>query len=80
MLIIDSGFSFTHVIPILTGSIVWKAAKRIDIGGKLMTNQLKELISFRQWNMMDETYIMNDVKESCCYVSTNFAQDLETCR
>lgn len=29
---------------------------------------------------MDETYIMNDVKEACCYVSSNFKSDLETCR
>jgi actin-related protein len=28
MLIVDSGFSFTHVVPILSGRIVWKAVKR----------------------------------------------------
>lgn len=49
----------------------------IDIGGKLLTNQLKELASFRQWNMMDETHIVNDIKEKCCYVSTDFKQDME---
>ncbi|KAI0926977.1 hypothetical protein AcV5_007630 [Taiwanofungus camphoratus] len=80
MLVIDSGFSFTHVIPILNGSIVWNAVKRIDVGGKLLTNQLKELASFRQWNMMDETYIINDIKECCCYVSLNFKRDMEMCR
>jgi actin-related protein len=53
---------------------------RVDVGGKLMTNHLKELVSFRQWNMMEETYIVNDVKEKCCYVSTQFAADLEACR
>ncbi len=29
---------------------------------------------------MEETYIVNDVKEKCCYVSMQFAADLETCR
>jgi hypothetical protein len=53
---------------------------RIDVGGKLLTNHLKELVSFRQWNMMEETYIVNDVKEKCCYVSTQFSADIETCR
>lgn len=53
---------------------------RMDVGGKLLTNQLKEVVSYRQWNMMDETYIMNHAKESCCYVSTQFLSDLETCR
>lgn len=52
---------------------------RIDVGGKLLTNQLKELVSYRQWNMMDETHIVNDVKESCCYVSTDFQRDLDLC-
>ncbi|KAA1474732.1 Actin/actin-like protein [Dentipellis sp. KUC8613] len=80
MLVVDSGFSFTHIVPIMNGVVQWNAVKRVDVGGKLLTNQLKELVSFRQWNMMDETHIMNDVKETCCYVSTSFAADLEACR
>jgi hypothetical protein len=53
---------------------------RVDVGGKLLTNHLKELISFRQWNMMDQTYIMDDVKEKCCYVSSAFKADMELSR
>jgi actin-related protein 6 len=79
-LVVDAGFSFTHIVPIMGGSVLWSAVKRIDVGGKLLTNHLKELVSFRQWNMMEETYIVNDVKEKCCYVSRQFAADLETCR
>jgi len=80
VLVIDSGFSFTHVVPMINGAIQWPAVKRVDVGGKLLTNHLKELISYRQWNMMDETHIVNDVKEACCYVSRDFNSDLETCR
>lgn len=29
---------------------------------------------------MDETYIMNQVKETCCFVSTDFGAELETSR
>ena len=53
---------------------------RIDIGGKLLTNHLSTLVSFRQWNMLDQTHIVNDVKEKCCYVSSSFSNDLERCR
>lgn len=53
---------------------------RIDIGGKLLTNHLKEIVSFRHWDVMEHTYVMNEVKEACCYVSTSFASDLETCQ
>ena len=31
MLVVDAGFSFTHVIPILNGAIVWNAVKRCVI-------------------------------------------------
>ncbi|KAI0632288.1 actin-like protein Arp6 [Trametes polyzona] len=80
ILVVDSGFSFTHVVPILNGAVVWEAVKRIDVGGKLLTNHLKEIVSFRQWNMMEETHIVNEVKEACCFVSDNFKRDLEVCR
>ncbi|KAJ3489979.1 hypothetical protein NLI96_g1756 [Meripilus lineatus] len=79
MLIVDAGFSFTHVVPMVNGLVVWSAVKRIDVGGKLLTNHLKELVSFRQWNMMDETHIINHVKESCCFVSSDYKRDLELC-
>lgn len=31
----------------------------------------------RQYNMVDETYIMNEVKEASCFVSNDFAGDME---
>ena len=44
-----------------------KAIRRINIGGKHLTNLLKEIISYRHWNMMDEFTIVNQVKESLCF-------------
>jgi len=79
-LVIDSGFSFSHVTPVYDGRPIKSATKRIQVGGKLLTNYLKEITSYRQWNMMDETYIMNDVKEQCCYVSTDFERELNAAK
>lgn len=31
----------------------------------------------RQYNMVDETYVMNEVKEAVCFVSNNFSRDME---
>lgn len=53
---------------------------RVDVGGKLLTNHLKELLSYRQFDLMGETFIANDVKERCCYVSTDYKHDMELCR
>ncbi|CAG8712241.1 4372_t:CDS:10 [Racocetra persica] len=80
VLVVDSGYSFTHIVPFVMGRPILPAIRRINIGGKLLTNHLKEIVSFRYWDMMDQTYVMNEVKETCCYVSQNFFADLETCR
>ncbi|KAI7872701.1 actin-related protein 6 [Spinellus fusiger] len=79
-IIVDSGFSFTHIVPFLRGRPLSYAIKRINVGGKLLTNQLKETISFRHYDMMEETYIINQVKEACCYISQDIVSDLGTCR
>ncbi|KAJ1974800.1 Actin- protein 6 [Dimargaris verticillata] len=67
ILVVDIGHSATHIIP-------------MDVGGKLLTNYLKETVSFRQWNMMDETALMNHVKETCCFVSPDLGRDLHVCK
>ena len=35
--------------------------RRMNVGGKLLTNYLKEVVSYRQWNMMDEFKIIDQV-------------------
>ncbi len=45
--VVDAGFSFTHVVPIFDGRLLLSAAKRINVGGKALTNYLKELVSYR---------------------------------
>lgn len=76
-LVVDSGFSFTHITPIVEGHKLLSHTKRIDIGGKALTNHLKDIISYRKLNVLDETYVVNQMKEDCCFVSTDFWKDLE---
>ena len=76
--IIDSGFSFTHILPFVDGKCIKKSVKRVNIGGKLLTNYLKEMVSYRQWNMMDEFKLMDNVKEDLCYISNDFHTDLNS--
>ncbi|KAF3939602.1 Beta-centractin [Dactylella cylindrospora] len=80
VLVVDSGYSFTHVMPIINGKPYQSAVRRIDVGGKVLTNYLKETFSIRQLNMMDETYIVNEIKESCCFVSPDPKRDLDICK
>lgn len=77
-LVIDLGYSFSHIVPIVKGKKVLTAVRRIDIGGKLLTNHFKEIISYRQINVMDESYVINQVKEDSCFVSRDFYSDMRT--
>lgn len=79
-LVVDCGFSFTHAAPVYQNFTINYGVKRIDLGGKALTNYFKELVSYRAINMMDETYIMDDVKEKLCFVSLDVARDLEVAR
>jgi actin-related protein 6 len=52
------------------------AATRVCVGGKLMTNFMKEQISYRQFDMTEETWLVNLIREQLCYVSISFLPEL----
>ncbi|KAF1953580.1 Actin/actin-like protein [Byssothecium circinans] len=80
LLIIDTSYSDTTILPIYNSQLIQAAARRLTVGGKLLTNYLKELSSLRHYNMMEETYLLNEIKEAVSFVvpsSQQFATDLE---
>ncbi|KAL1867846.1 Actin-related protein 6 [Diaporthe australafricana] len=77
ILLIDSGYSFTTVTPVFQGRPLQSAIRRLDVGGKFLTNYLTRLLSLRHYDMRNDTYIVNEIKEKACYVSLDFKGDLE---
>ena len=77
LLVLDSGYSHTTITPLYKGRPIPQAVRRVGIGGKFLTNYMKEIVSIRQTNVIDETYVMNQVKEDTCFVSTEFRADME---
>ncbi|KAL7622681.1 Actin- protein 6 [Parahypoxylon ruwenzoriense] len=77
LLLIDAGYSHTTVTPIFQGRPIHPAIRRLDVGGKLLTNYLTRLLSLRHYDMRNEIYIVNEMKEATCYVSLDFKGDLE---
>lgn len=61
----------------LRGQPLQSAIRRLDVGGKLLTNYLTRLVSMRHFDVRNESYIVNDMKEAVCYVSADFGADLE---
>lgn len=79
-LVVDAGFSGVNVMPVMLGEVYYPGVKRMSIGGKLLTNYLRETVSFRHYNMMADTYLINLIKEATSYVSLDFAKDLAASR
>lgn len=77
LLLIDSGFSHTTVTPLYNGKPLQRAVRRIDLGGKHLTNLLKELFSLRHFNVTQDFKIVNDMKEHISFISQNFNSDME---
>ncbi|XP_059481195.1 actin-related protein 6 [Neocloeon triangulifer] len=76
-LVVDCGYSFTHVVPYIMGKRRTDLIRRIEVGGKLLTNHLKDIISYRQLHVMDETYVMNQVKEDACFVAEDLMASMK---
>ncbi|KAL6778581.1 hypothetical protein ACKKBF_B15355 [Auxenochlorella protothecoides x Auxenochlorella symbiontica] len=79
-LVVDAGFSFTHAVPVFDWRVLQPAVRRIDLGGKALTNHMKALVSYRSINMMEETYLMELIKEQLCFVSQDPQTDLAASR
>mmetsp|Transcript_4605 Transcript_4605/g.15098 ORF Transcript_4605/g.15098 Transcript_4605/m.15098 type:complete len:438 (+) Transcript_4605:72-1385(+) len=79
-LVVDAGFSATHCVPIFGSVALNYGIKRLNVGGKMLTNHLKQIVSYRAYNVMEETHLMNDVKERLCYLSLDFEADLALTR
>lgn len=79
-LVIDSGYSFTHLIPMGDGRMMSEFVLRLNVGGKILTNRLVDIISYRHLDVRSELHIINQCKEDVCYVSTNFWGDLDLSR
>lgn len=75
-LVVDCGFSYTHAAPVVQNMTLNYGVKRMDLGGKALTNYLKELVSYRALNVMDETLLIDHAKEQLCFVSLDLQRDL----
>ncbi|KAF3036170.1 Actin- protein 6 [Didymella heteroderae] len=80
LLVIDTSYTDTTILPLFNGKLLQSAVRRLTVGGKLLTNYMKELSSLRHYNMMEETYLLNEIKEAVSYVTPSpqqYAKDLD---
>ncbi|KAK3203079.1 hypothetical protein GRF29_112g116901, partial [Pseudopithomyces chartarum] len=80
LLLIDASYSDTTILPLYNGRVIHPATRRLTPGGKLLTNYLKELSSLRHYNMLEETHLLNEIKEAVSFVAPSgqdFSRDLD---
>ncbi len=75
--VVESGHSATYIAPFFCDDLINYAIKKIDVGGRLLTNCLKDAISFRHLDLSSEYRLVSDIKEKMCYVSTDFEKDMK---
>jgi actin-related protein 6 len=67
-------------VPTVNATALVKGIRRINIGGKLLTNLLKQTVSYRKFNLMDEFFIVNEAKEALCFLSMNYNAEMKNAR
>ncbi|KAF2147846.1 Actin/actin-like protein, partial [Myriangium duriaei CBS 260.36] len=77
LLLIDAGHSSTTITPVLRGSPIHPAIRRLTFGGKHLTNALAESISLRHFSLIDEPHIVSQIKHDTSFVSASFSSDLD---
>jgi actin-related protein len=77
---VDCGFSSTTVVPYIGYFPVYDAMVRVSVGGKILTNRLKEIISFGQLNVNEDAWMVSAIKEACCYVVQDPTEELRLCK
>jgi actin-related protein 6 len=75
-LVIDSGFNATWVIPVVKGMVHWSGVRKLEIGGRFLSGVMREKVSFRHYNVTDETILVNNIKESSCFVTMDYNRSL----
>eukprot|EP00877_Chromochloris_zofingiensis_P007352 jgi/Chrzof1/2870/Cz12g02080.t1 len=76
-IVVDAGFSACNVVPFFDGKLLAGGVRRLNLGGKALSNLLKEVVSYRSLNMMEEAVLMENVKEALCWVSQDPKYDLK---
>jgi len=72
--VLDSGESISHVVPIFESYAIPHATIKIALGGCDLTNYLRKILKEREitFNNQNESHIVQDIKETMTYVVADF--------
>lgn len=75
--VVDLGWSATNVICTHRGNAELKSIRRMPIGGRHLIKIWQYHCSYRQWNLMDQEFILRKCLEQTGFVSLDFKKDMD---
>lgn len=81
-LVVDSGAGRTHVAPVWEGYTLPHFVRKLPLGGHDVTKHLQEKLraSGFPFSTDEDRDLVEDIKESLCYVSANMENELDRCK
>ena len=75
--LVDLGWSAMQIVPMYEDKVIDAAAiRRLGVAGRHLINMWKYFASYRQWNLMDQEWILKDVLHQTGFVSRQFKEDI----
>eukprot|EP01084_Bolivina_argentea_P024566 45770_1 len=80
-IVVDSGYDVTYTVPVYEGHCLPNSVSRLDLGGVHVTEYLMKILTNRGYSFTTsaEREIVNHIKETLCYTSINFDEDMRHC-
>jgi actin-related protein len=75
--LVDLGWSATQIVPTYRSRMMEPAAiRRLPVAGRHLINMWKYFVSYKQFNLMDQTWILKNVLHETAYCSMQFGDDI----
>lgn len=80
--VVESGDEITNIVPIYEGYQIQDSIKRINLGGRDITNNLIILLENRGYDFNSNIFwnideLFNNIKEQKCFVSYDYENDMK---
>ena len=78
-LIVEIGDSSTRIVPIYEGYKIEHAVKMLDIGGRVLTKHMEQILESIGWSVDSSIRreLVRALKEKACFVSLDYKEDLK---
>jgi len=74
--VVDLGWSATRVLSTHQGRALVPSLRRLSLGARHLIKIWQYHCSYRQWNLMDQDFILRSCLEQTGYLSLNFKEDM----